>query len=148
MSSLVELGLVLDTTQYMYNAIQDIKDNLKDTLRVIPSDKTLKVFVVSYNNFKQISIERLERLNDHQINKCIKAPFKPQTLPALQPILVFAALNRALSYSWKAPKRILLLIGSNPPHGLQYHKLGGKCDIFPKGNPVYNLEGTVSKFQQ
>eukprot|EP01084_Bolivina_argentea_P271380 461749_1 len=109
MSNSVELGLVLDTTQYMYHAIKDIKDNLKDILRVIPSDKTLKVFVVSYNNFKQSSMETLERLNADQINKCIKSPYKVSTLPRLQPIPVFTALNLALSYHWKASKRILLL---------------------------------------
>eukprot|EP01084_Bolivina_argentea_P050981 93792_1 len=44
MSNSVELGLVLDTTQYMYYAIKDIKDNLKDILRVIPKGKALPVF--------------------------------------------------------------------------------------------------------
>eukprot|EP01084_Bolivina_argentea_P271379 461746_1 len=124
MSNSIELGFVLDTTQYMYNAIQDIKDNLKDILRVTPKDKTLTVFVVSHNQFKQSSIEKLERLDNTQINKCIKAPYEPAKPPPLQPIPVFTALNRALSYNWKGSKRILLLVGSNPPHGIQYHKLG------------------------
>eukprot|EP01084_Bolivina_argentea_P250437 419575_1 len=101
MSNSVELGLVLDTTQYMYKAIQDIKDNLiKDILWAVPTD-TLSIFVVSYNNWNGSSIERLERLNDTQINKCIKAPYEPQKPPAPQPIPVFTALNLALSYSWK-----------------------------------------------
>eukprot|EP01084_Bolivina_argentea_P250435 419571_1 len=124
MSNSVELGLVLDTTQYMYNAIKDIKDNLQDILRAIPREKTLTVFVVSYNNFKQSSIQKLERLNNTQINKCIKTPYPPSKPPTLQPIPILTALNLALSYSWKAPKRILLLVGSNPPHGVQYHKMG------------------------
>eukprot|EP01084_Bolivina_argentea_P007638 14346_1 len=149
MSNSLELGLVLDTTQYMYNAIKDIKDNIKDIIRIIPTTtKPVTIFVVTYNKFNTSPTEKLERLNAHQINKCIKAPYKQSILPPLQPIPVFTALNRALSYNWKASKRILLLVGSNPPHGIQYHKLGKTFDSYPEGNPVYELEGTVRRIQQ
>eukprot|EP01084_Bolivina_argentea_P254462 427782_1 len=119
MSNSLELGLVLDTTQYMYNAIKHIKDNIKDILRIIPTTtKPVTIFVITYNKFNTSPTEKLERLNAYQINKCIKAPYKPAKSPPLQPIPVLTALNLALSYSWKAPKRILLLVGANPPHGV------------------------------
>eukprot|EP01083_Nonionella_stella_P222485 793865_1 len=54
---------------------------------------------------------------------------------SLQPIDVHRALDKALLFRWdlSAKRRILILIGKNPPHGTQYHDLDEHSDLYPKG---------------
>eukprot|EP01083_Nonionella_stella_P318469 1164260_1 len=59
----------------------------------------------------------------------------PLDKTSLLPIDVLSALDRALDFQWdpKVEKRILILIAKNPPHGVKYHELGPRRDLYPEG---------------
>eukprot|EP01083_Nonionella_stella_P267222 902875_1 len=59
----------------------------------------------------------------------------PLDKTSLLPIDVHSALAKALDFQWdpKVEKRILILIAKNPPHGVKYHELGPRRDLYPEG---------------
>eukprot|EP01084_Bolivina_argentea_P033947 62777_1 len=146
----MEIAIVLDCSNVMRGYVDRFKKEIGRILKTTEKERNgkLKVALVNY----------IRTDDDTKINNCsftdnlskiaelipcehiiVDNPLDDKYEPkSFKPTNIHAALDCAInklrwSSTTESTRRILILIGKNPPHGVKYHKLGRKCDKWPDG---------------
>eukprot|EP01083_Nonionella_stella_P267779 904797_1 len=135
----MQLTFVLDCSNPMLHYVAHLK---KEALKLIDRKIEMEIGFVTYRpngpqnatELKAYSLKPIESFNFNSIPSSRNPT--PLDKKSLQPIDVHRALNKALLFRWDASanRRILILIGKNPPHGIQNHELGEDADPYPQGH--------------
>eukprot|EP01084_Bolivina_argentea_P033946 62775_1 len=139
----MEIAIVLDCSNVMRGYVDRFKKEIGSILKTIQKQRNgaIKVALVKYiRTDDDTKIQHCNFTDNlHKIPELIPtkystaSEFEPKSV---KPTDIHTALGRALhdlDWTIKSSRRILILIGKNPPHGIKYHKFGRTGDKYPNG---------------